>query len=58
MARLAKKYEITYYVKGKKKRVVSKSAKERDAIISSMKRGGFRENYEKITYKVVKKQNL
>ena len=54
MAKKPNKYQITYYADGKKKTVIVKSAKERDAVISNMKSGRWSENYTRITSKVIK----
>lgn len=55
MAKFSNHYEITYYVDGKKKKVVAKSAKERDGIVSNMKSGRWREVYTKISSKIIKR---
>lgn len=54
MAKKPNKYQITYYVDGKKKTETAYSAKERDGIISNMKSGRWSETYTKITSKVIK----
>lgn len=55
---MANHYEIIYYADGNKKKVVAKSAKERDGMISNMKSGRWSETYTKISSKVIKRKKI
>ena len=48
------KYEITYLVNDKKKKVVANGYDEKQGIIRSMKRGGYSESYTNISVKKIK----